>query len=268
MVQRPFAYHGLKPGFHDTAMTHPKQEPVAIEGAAREGRWVVSCEHATARVPAEIAGGDLGLCAQDMTRHIAYDPGAWGVARALAQALDAPAIGADFSRLVIDPNRGEDDPTLIMQLYDGTIIPANRKLTEDDRVHRLDATYRPFHAALAQALAARRAPLLVSIHSFTPQLRGQPERPWHVGVLSASDRRLAAPLLARLRAEPGLCVGDNQPYNGALKGDSMDRHGLQPGRPHVLIELRNDLIADDQAQVAWGARLAHHLDAAARDASL
>ena len=118
-----------------------------------------------------------------MARHIAYDVGAAGLARALGEALDSPVICSDFSRLVIDPNRGEQDPTLVMKLYDGTIIPANRHVDAAEVERRLATLYRPYHAAYA-ALAARRPDtVILAIHSFTPCLKGRPPRPWHVGVL-------------------------------------------------------------------------------------
>jgi len=236
--------------------------PFHIEGEGRKSRWVVTCDHASNRVPPEVAGGDLGLPPEDMARHIAYDVGAAGVARSLAAALDAPVIVSDFSRLVIDPNRGEDDPTLLMKIYDGSIIPANRHADAAEVERRLDLFHRPYHRALERLIAGRDDPVLVSIHSFTRQLRGRAPRPWHVGVLYAADTRLALPLLARLNNEPDLCVGDNEPYSGHLPNDAMDRHGVQPGRPHVLIELRNDLIEEEADQAAWGARLAPMLDAA------
>lgn len=243
-------------------------DPVEIEGAARPGRWVITCDHAMNRVPRAVAGGDLGLPQADMARHIAYDPGALGVARALAEALDSPLAYATFSRLVIDPNRGEDDPTLLMRVYDGSIIPANRHVDAAERERRLALYHRPYHAAVAATIAARPDPAIVAVHSYTPQLRGRAPRPWHVGVLYARDTRLALPLLARLNAEDDLCVGDNQPYSGHLPGDALDRHGVRPGRPHVLIELRNDLIATPQDQRAWGLRLAPMLDAARRIAQV
>ena len=232
----------------------------------RPGRWVVTCDHASNRVPPEVAGGDLGLPAEDMARHIAHDIGAAGVTRRLAEALGGAAILSDFSRLVIDPNRGEDDPTLVMRLYDGTIVPANRDVDAAERARRLDTLHRPYHDALAGLLEARAAPAICAVHSFTPRLRGRAPRPWQVGVLYASDTRLAAPLLARLRAEPDLTVGDNEPYSGALPGDAMDRHALSRGRLHVLIELRQDLISEEAGQIEWADRLAPHLTAALKEA--
>ncbi len=192
-----------------------------------------------------------------MARHIAYDVGAAGLARALGAHLDSPVIESGFSRLVIDANRGEDDPTLLMRLYDGTIIPANRHAGPADLRQRLDRLYRPYHAAYADLAAQRADRVILAVHSFTPCLRGRAPRPWHVGVLySALDDRLSRPLIDHLRAEQGLCIGDNEPYAGHLPGDAIDRHAIQRGRPNTLIELRNDLIATPADQQAWAARLA------------
>jgi predicted N-formylglutamate amidohydrolase len=226
-------------------------------GEARPGRWLVTCDHASNAVPGWIGGGSLGLPPAEMARHIAWDPGAAGVARALADALDSPAVLATFSRLVIDPNRGEDDPTLIMQVSDGTVIEGNRGIGADGRADRLDRLYRPYHAAFARLAARRPDTAICAVHSFTPQLRGRAPRPWQVGILhSTRDSRLALALIARLAAEPDLCVGDNEPYAGHLPGDAIDRHALAHGRPNVLVELRQDLIATPADQAAWAARLA------------
>lgn len=229
--------------------------PFSIHGFDRASRWLFTCDHATNHVPDWINGGDLGLPATDMERHIAYDIGAAGVTRHLADLLGAPAILSDFSRLVIDPNRGEDDPTLMMRLYDGTIIPANRHASDADIALRLDRLHRPYHGAYANLAARQHDTVICAIHSFTPQLRGRAPRPWEVGVLYAHDDRLARPFLTACRAQ-GWCVGDNEPYSGHLPGDAVDRHALQPGRPNILIEVRNDLIADDAGQALWAARLA------------
>jgi predicted N-formylglutamate amidohydrolase len=231
-----------------------------IEGEDRPGRWLVTCDHASNRVPDCVGGGSLGIAPEDMARHIAYDVGAAGVTRALARHLDAPAILTTFSRLVIDPNRGEDDPTLLMRLYDGTIIPANARADGAETERRLEKFHRPYHAALAR-LAARRADRAIcAIHSFTPCLKGRAPRPWEVGVLySHLDTRLALPLVAALR-DAGYVTGDNEPYNGHLEGDAIDRHALQHGRPNVLVEVRNDLIADEAGQALWAARLAPILE--------
>lgn len=192
-----------------------------------------------------------------MARHIAYDVGAAGVTRALADALDSPAILSDFSRLVIDPNRGEDDPTLVMKLYDGTIIPANRHIDAAGIEERLARLYRPYHAAYAEVAARRADTVIVAIHSFTPCLKGRCPRPWQVGVLhSHVDDRLSRALIEVLAGEADLCVGDNEPYAGHLPGDAIERHALDKGRHNTLIEVRNDLIVTEVQQQAWAARLA------------
>ncbi len=233
--------------------------PIHILGEERASRWLVICDHATNRVPDWVAGGDLGLTAEDMARHIAYDVGASGVAIRLAEKLGAPAVLSNFSRLVIDPNRGEDDPTLIMRLYDGTIIPANRRLDCGDVEERLARCYRPYHDAVIRMAARREDMVIVSIHSFTPQFRGRPPRPWHTGLLFANDERLSRPLIMLLQQEPGVVVGANQPYSGHLKGDTIDRHAIATRRQNTLIEIRNDLIGDDAGQTEWADRFAQLL---------
>ncbi|EAR50773.1 possible N-formylglutamate amidohydrolase [Oceanicola granulosus HTCC2516] len=235
-----------------------------VNGAA-DSPWLLTCDHASNRVPEDVAGGDLGLPASEMERHIAYDVGAAGVTRHLAELLGAPAVLGRFSRLVIDPNRGADDPTLVMKLYDGTIIPANRHADAAEVARRKATLYDPYHAAVADLAARRSDTLYVAIHSFTPRLVGRRPRPWHIGILHAWDKRLSVPVLERLAEEPDLIVGDNEPYGGHLPGDAVDRHALQHGRPNALIEVRHDLIADAAGQRAWAERLAPVLeDARAR----
>ncbi|TGN62077.1 N-formylglutamate amidohydrolase [Paracoccus liaowanqingii] len=234
--------------------------PFRILNADGPSRWLVTCDHATNRVPPWVGGGDLGIAPADMARHIAYDVGAAGLTRALSALLDAPAILSDFSRLVIDPNRGEDDPTLLMRLYDGTVIPANKQADAAERERRLARLHRPYHEALAGLAARHPARCLCAIHSFTPQLRGRPPRPWQVGILySHADARLGPPMVAACRDE-GWITGENQPYDGHLEGDSIDRHALSQGRPNLLIEVRNDLIATPEGQSIWADRLAPVID--------
>jgi len=251
---------------HNEAMN---DEAFEILGHDRPSRWLVTCDHASNRVPAALSGGSLGISECDMERHIAYDLGAAGLATALAERLNCPAILSRYSRLIIDPNRGEGDPTLVMQIYDGTIIPANRAISDAEVERRLEQLYRPYHRALAAMAARHPDTAIVAIHSFTPWLRGRPPRPWQVGVLySLLDPRLSHPLIARLAADPALCIGDNQPYAGTLPGDAIDRHALQPGRHNTLIELRHDLIADAGAQAHWADILAPALEEALADAEM
>lgn len=233
-----------------------------IEGD-RGGGMLLLADHAGRDLPDEY--GALGLPVAEFDRHIAYDIGVEGVTRRLAALTGAPAVMARFSRLLIDPNRGEDDPTLVRQLYDGTVIPGNYPIPAQERKRRLDRFYRPYHdavAALAASVAEEsgRAPFLFSVHSFTPRMQGF-ERPWHVGILWDSDHRAVAPLLAALRAEKGLVVGDNEPYDGALRGDTMFRHAIVNGFAHALVEIRQDLIREEEGRREWAERLAPMLEA-------
>ena len=227
-----------------------------VAGDAAAG-LILLCDHASNRVPAEF--GNLGLPAGEFDRHIAYDPGAEAVTRALAGRLGAPAVMSTFSRLVIDPNRGPDDPTLVMRLSDGAVVPGNAKIDDAERRRRIACFHAPYHAAISsaidEAIRAGKVPALVSIHSFTPVWRGQ-QRPWQVGVLWDRDPRLAEPLLAALAMDPALTVGDNEPYTGALEHDTLYRHGTRRGVAPALIELRQDLISDQAGVEAWAARLA------------
>jgi predicted N-formylglutamate amidohydrolase len=217
---------------------------------------ILLCDHAGNDLPPNY--GALGLPPDQLKRHIAYDIGVNSVTRALAEALGAPAVLTRYSRLLIDPNRGMDDPTLIMRLSDGAVIPANRRIDEAERQRRIDLYYRPYHDAIDrvidQCLAAGAAPNLLSIHSFTESWGNRP-RPWHVGVLYGKDRTLAEPLLEAFHAESDLIVGENEPYAGQLEGDSLWQHGTLRGIANVIIEIRQDLIRDAIGQAAWAQRL-------------
>ncbi len=238
-------------------MSYP---PFYIHGAERKSRWLITVDHASNHVPDLVNGGDLGLDPHDMQRHIAYDVGALGTSLRMGELLDAPVVASNFSRLVIDPNRGEEDPTLVMHLYDGTIIPANRHIDEAEITRRKEAYYRPYHAAVGALAAARDDIIIVAMHSFSPKLNGRAPRPWEVGILhAAQDERFGVPLIERLQQEPDLTVGDNEPYAGHLPGDSVDRHALRDGRLNALVEIRQDLIVDTSGQHAWADRLARAL---------
>jgi predicted N-formylglutamate amidohydrolase len=231
----------------------------SIDGDARTGLLIL-CDHAENIIPP--AHDRLGLKEQDLHRHIAYDLGAAAVAERLAEMLGAPAILSRFSRLLIDPNRGLDDPTLVMQVTDGLVVPGNVGLDAEALQSRIDTYYSPYHQAIERAVDSAiglgKPPVIVSVHSFTQAWKGV-ARPWTVGVLWDQDPRLALPLLAALRAIPGIAVGDNAPYSGQLKGDTLYRHGTGRGLAHALIELRQDLILGPEGQAEWAMRLAEVL---------
>ncbi len=219
---------------------------------------ILTCDHASPAVPAALAG--LGLSQEARLRHIGWDIGAGEVARLLAERLDAPAVLAGYSRLVIDCNRDVDDPASIPEVSDGTVVPGNQALDAAARAARRAAIFAPYHAAIASWIEAQLArgavPALVSIHSFTPVMGGA-ARPWHVGVLWDEDPRIPVPLMAALRADPALVVGDNEPYSARKPaGYTVRHHAVARGLPHVAIELRQDLIAASAGAQQWAARLA------------
>lgn len=227
-----------------------------IEGDVGLGLLIL-CDHAQNSIPEEYH--DLGLKHEDLHRHIAFDLGAEGVASMLATMLGAPAVLSRFSRLLIDPNRGTDDPTLVMQLSDGLVVPGNVGMSPEEFEARLDRFYRPYHAAIDRAvdagIAAGKPPVIVSIHSFTQAWKGMP-RPWAAAVLWDKDPRLPLPLLEALRTIPDVEIGDNVPYSGQLRGDTLYRHATRRGLAHALIEVRQDLILSEEGQGKWAAHLA------------
>jgi predicted N-formylglutamate amidohydrolase len=238
-----------------------------IEGSIESGLLIL-CDHASNAVPPDLS--DLGLPRSEFQRHIAYDIGAAAVTRSLAARLNAPAILTRFSRLIIDPNRGRDDPTLVMRLSDGAVVPGNACVDEAEVQRRIARFYDPYDAAISEAvdraMAAGHPPAIVTVHSFTPIWRGW-ARPWHVGILWDADDRFARPLLDGLSAEEGLVVGDNEPYDGALAGDTVDRHATIRGLANALIEIRQDLIAAQAGAEEWAERFARLLGPlAAQDA--
>ena len=233
-------------------------EPVEIISGRLGSGILLIADHAMRLLPSEY--GRLGLDESEFERHIAYDIGVEGLTRGLARRLTCPAVMARFSRLLIDPNRGEDDPTLIRQLYDGAVIPGNYPLTDEEREKRMENYFQPFRQGVRRLAAemhesADGPPMVISVHSFTPSMGGK-ARPWHVGILWDKDPRAALPLIEMLRADPGMIVGDNEPYDGALHGDTLHEVCTAQGISHVLIEVRQDLISDEAGIEEWGSRLA------------
>lgn len=232
-----------------------------VEGDAARG-LVLLADHATNHLPPEY--GSLGLPASAFERHIAYDIGIEKLTRRLAARLGVPAVMSRFSRLLIDPNRGEDDPTLIMKISDGAIISGNHPITPEEWENRLNRFHRPYHRAVSETIAkvgtaSGKAPLVISLHSYTHAWKGVP-RPWHAAVLWDGDPRAVHPLIEALEAPGDVLIGNNEPYDGALRGDTMYRHCMETGIAHALIEVRQDLISDDAGVENWELRLAPILD--------
>ena len=246
-------------------------EPRPFEIVNPEGQTPVLlvCDHATRFIPRALRS--LGLDEAALTRHIAWDIGIAEVTRLLARRLDAPAVFSHFSRLIVDPNRQFDNPTLVPELSDGTVVPGNRGLSEAQRAARIDTFFRPYHAAIAaqidSMMVGERAPALISMHSFTPIMHGL-QRPWEIGILWNRDPRLPRPLMDRLRAE-GLSVGDNEPYSGADgHGYTQHIHGDRRGLANALIEVRQDLIDTQHGAADWAERLGAALVEVLRDPAL
>jgi predicted N-formylglutamate amidohydrolase len=241
----------------------PAFSPVeTVEGPLDAGVLLV-CDHASNAIPPGYGG--LGLRREALERHIAYDIGAANLTRALSARLDAPAVLSTFSRLLIDPNRGADDPTLVMRYSDGAIVPGNARIDPVEVDRRRECFWTPYRqrieATIEAMLATGEPPALVSIHSFTRVWRGAARR-WKVGVLWDRDDRIAKPLLQALHAEPDLGVlgvGDNEPYDGALAGDTIDAVATARGLANALIEIRQDLVEEPADAIAWAERFARLL---------
>jgi len=236
--------------------------PFEVINPAGRAPVVLVCDHAGPRIPADLDA--LGLDRTILQRHIAWDIGALEVARRLSERFDAPLVASNFSRLIIDPNRHPDDPTSIPVISDGVVVPGNRGLAPAERSRRAAQFFHPYHQAIDRVLQARAdagaVPALVSVHSFTPVFRGF-ERPWHFGILWARDPRIALPLLRRLAAEDDLTVGDNQPYSGQDNfGYTVEVHASETGLPHLLVEVRQDLVDTRHGAREWADRLADALE--------
>lgn len=246
----------------------PDEPPaVQIHRAHGASDYLLICDHAGRRLPRAL--GDLGLPAAELERHIAWDIGAAALSRKIADRLDAVLISQTYSRLAIDCNRPFTSATSIPSVSEAVIIPGNQRVSTQDTQRRRRDIFAPYHERIMTELDARaaagRVTILVAMHSFTKDFVGQPSRPWHVGVLYNRDARLARILLDLLGAEAGLVVGDNQPY---AVGDDSDYaipvYGERRGLPHVELEIRQDLLADDAGQEAWAERLADMLRRAER----
>ena len=238
-------------------------ELVNLDGFAP---FLLICDHASRAIPQ--AMDNLGLNDALLHQHIAYDIGTSRVTRRLSARFDAPLVMSNYSRLVIDVNREFGSPTSIVATSDGIDIPGNRNIDTHEAARRAEVFFWPYHnaisAALGRFLARNAVPAIVSIHSFTPTFNGT-QRPWQIGVLWNKDGRIALPLMDALQTREGLCVGDNQPYSarapdGYGEGYSMRVHGEATGYPHVLIEIRQDLIETDAGVARWADLLGNVLE--------
>lgn len=226
--------------------------PYRVLNPGGSSHAILICDHASNRIPKAL--GDLGLEPANRGRHIAYDIGAAAVTESLSARLDAVALFCSYSRLVIDPNRPSGDLTSIREISDGTIVPGNRGLSPEELAARRKEIFEPYHRSIAAVIGERRrqgVPALISVHSLTHFMAGR-ERPWHIGVLSNRDRRIADPLLGWLQSNTDAHIGDNKPYSGLDPyGYSIETHAAPAGLPNILLEIRQDLIRDQAGQAEW-----------------
>lgn len=207
------------------------------------------CDHASRRLPVSL--GDMGLDPPALRCHLAVDIGAGTLTRQLAASLSVTAVLCEYSRLVVDCNRQLLDPGAFLEYGDGVVIPGNRNLRAEQKTLRAESVYWPYHNAIGEEIKRLQAlgtpPAVLAIHSFTPVLNGV-SRPWHMGILWDTDKRLSDVFLKEL-GDAGFLVGDNEPYSGKAPQDfTIDNHAEANGLPHVGIEIRQDLI-DDEAGV-------------------
>ncbi len=246
-------------------MSGQSEKAVLVTRAEGNSPFVLVCDHAAHHIPAKY--GDMGLTDAERLSHIAWDPGALAVSRALSDLLDAPLVESKISRLVIDANRDLDAPDLIWTLSEATSIDANKNLSAEERQFRIDNYHRPYHEAVDGVLEERRQAgretVLVCVHSFTPVFLGQ-ARPWPIGLIHGRDERFTRALQAALAADdPALNIGWNEPY-AALNGVTLtlEKHGDGRGLPATMIEIRNDEIARPDGVALWAERLARCLETA------
>lgn len=241
-----------------TALLAPDEpSPVTIHNPGGTSPLLLVADHAASRIPRAL--GDLGVSDAERARHIAWDIGIAGVSRRLADALDAVLIQQNYSRLVIDCNRPPGVPSSMPEISEATAIPGNMGLTEAQKTVRIAEIFRPYHEAIEAELARRQQKglpvALIAMHSFTPVYKGF-VRPWHAGVLYNRDDRFSKRFKALLDAEGDFVVGDNEPYTvDDLTDYTIPVHGEQRGLHHIAIEIRQDLITDDDGQAAWAGRL-------------
>jgi predicted N-formylglutamate amidohydrolase len=244
--------------------------PYLTYNSSGAARVLLVADHASPFFPA--AMNQLGLEDWVLDRHVAWDIGSDQLTEYLADLLDAPAILAGFSRLIIDPNRKLDDPTAFVEVSDGISIPGNFELNAEQKALRVRSFFQPYHGAIARRLAefetGGTVPVLISVHTCTPVF-AQFVRPWHIGVMWDKDPRIAVPLMENLRTVEGVCFGDNEPYSGRHTHDfTIDHHAESAGLPHVGIEVRQDLVRDSDGARKWAGILAEALQDVLADDSL
>lgn len=242
--------------------------PFSVFNEQGRAPLLLLCDHASKAVPRAL--GDLGIPESELARHIGWDIGGLDAAIELSKVLDAPLVSSGYSRLVIDCNRWPGGEGSTPEISDETVVPANKDLTKEQIDARAEACFWPYHREVDRLLDAMteggRTVCLLVMHSFTPVMKGF-VRPWHVGVLWNDDPRLPEPLLAELRRDPMLVVGDNEPYSARASYEyTLTAHARPRALPHCSLEVRQDLMGTPDDARAWGRRLAPAISASVKKA--
>ncbi len=234
---------------------------VHIRPASGAPEVLVLCEHASNRVPAGM--GDLGLSAEALQSHIAWDPGAMPMARVIAEKLNAVFVWGGVSRLVYDCNRPPDAASAMPPVSEVYRIPGNQSLSDTARAARVRSVYDPFCAAVQDQIDrhAHSLRLLVTIHSFSPTFHGR-TREVQIGVLHGQDTRFATAMVQAAPAGLPFEMRLNEPYSAADGvAHSLDLHGARNGLANVMLEVRNDLITTGPQQDAMAGHIARWIEA-------
>jgi predicted N-formylglutamate amidohydrolase len=227
-------------------------------------------DHASPFFPA--AMNQLGLADWVLDSHVAWDIGSDKLAQFLADQLDAQAILAGFSRLIVDPNRQLVDSSAFVEISDGIAIPGNIGLDEEQKAMRVQSFFKPYHDKITSSLKrfseSGIVPAMISVHTCSPVF-DRIVRPWHIGIMWDKDPRIPIPLMRRLEQMDGVCIGDNEPYSGRHPHDfTIDHHAETAGLPHVGIEVRQDLVNDEDGARKWAGILAGALAGVLSDKEL
>lgn len=254
----------MSPEKPDTFLTEQDPLPYEIVNPASTTPLLLVCDHASNHIPPQL--NQLGVKDEVLQDHVAWDPGAAIVTKRIAETLSCTAVLGNYSRLLIDVNRDPETQldSMIPEVSDHYHIPGNQHLSDQDKQTRIDEIHEPYHRAIAQRLDALNrlepAPLLFSIHSFTQMMNGSQQlRPWHAGILWNADPRMAKPLMEHFRQHDHLVIGDNEPYSARAFAYTIDRHGHHRGIPNCAIELRQDLLQNEEDYDWWVTHLSKGL---------
>lgn len=236
--------------------------PYSIYNAEGQAPVLLVCDHASKAFPR--AMNQLGVADWVLDKHVACDIGAAMVTRYLADHLDAPAVLAGYSRLIVDLNRQTHSDSAFIKVSDGIAIPGNLDIGEEEKAERVAAFFTPYHDAISRQLDAFEArgvtPAFLAIHTCTPVFN-RVVRQMHIGIMWDTDPRIPVPLIRNLKSMEGVCVGDNEPYSGRHPHDfTIDHHAEGIGLPYAGVEVRQDLVSDEQGAAKWASVLAEALE--------